>query len=388
MDERERQASLLEAIKQDRRVRVIGELSGGRVLIEIDVAIIEPHPLLRQLRSDHNFDIKLLQASIEKTGKDTLYQVSLYAEQLNGDLHYYCGDGAQRLAALEGSGVKRTVAQVVLRWRDAKDAMQDCLSANMARYKWTDGDIISVIRTNELSRIVLMEVTGFKESTIDRYEAIAPHKWLTDLVEENCVGYSKAATWIKACKDNKEKVEALKNTLATKYDKAKQYADHYLNEEKRSKLTGKDRKKKEVSHWFKQDAEIDEIGSMLENKNAVFRDPTGKPWIKLDSSTKKVLATIGPADEWKTNLALNNFFGRDVEDIPLESFEKVIAQWPMIGEWIVKHRDRLRNQDYWDKNPMPGVGPSVEEEETTPTINQVPDSENVESGEPDSDDNR
>ncbi len=96
MDERE--IRLLDRIKADDRVKFIADLSGGRVVIEIQVAEIKTHDTLKLIRGGDNRKIDHLARSISKTGKDSLYCISLFVPDVPDDqpLAYFCGDGHQR----------------------------------------------------------------------------------------------------------------------------------------------------------------------------------------------------------------------------------------------------------------------------------------------------
>lgn len=382
MDDREKR--LLEQLQGDARVRVLAELTGGRVVIEIPVGLIEAHADLRKLRGGDDLDTKLLAESVKKTGQDTLYPISLLAQKgADDELQYFCGDGAQRLKALKANAVEVTAAQVILRWRDERDAMEDCLAANVVRYEWSDADIYSVIRSGKLSTTKLKDVTGFSESTIERYETVAPHEWLTEMVDAKCMGYSKAHKYVAACDKNPQKLEALRNTLCDLFQQATRSAEHYKNEEKRSGLAPKDRKKKSVDFWFKSfKNELGQLQMALDDDDGIEKDLAGKLRVKIDpnESGKQLGAYIGLDDEWKKTLALANFFERDADDVPLASYELVLDRWDAIRQSVEWHRDRLLEKQFREKRPLPSMAEQVAEpEESAPPVKQAPNSEVVDS---------
>lgn len=380
----DRQERLRDKIGADARVGVLADLPGGRLVIEIPVDLIKTHPELRKLRGGDDIDAKLLTDSVKRTGKDTLYPISLLAvENEQGVILYYCGDGAQRLKALIANGAEKTAAQVILRWRDDRDAMEDCLTANVARYSWTDADIFSVIRSGKMPSAKIKEITGFSDSTLERYEAVAPHEWLTKMVDQKCLGYAKAAKLITACKKSSDKIAAVKNSLSELFAKAQESADHYCNEEKRSGLADKDKKKKKVDYWFKSSSkQLDQIQSVLDDDGAIDRDANGQPRIVLDpnDSGRKLGAYIGPADEWKKTLALSNFFERDADDVPVESFDLILSNWDNIRRNVEWHRDRLRDKQYREDRPMPPMAEKLAEPgSSVPPTAQSPESEILDS---------
>lgn len=380
----ERQRRLRDKIGADARVSVLADLPGGRLVIEIPLDLIKTHSELRKLRGGDDIDAKLLTDSVKRTGKDTLYPISLLAqENEQQEIVYYCGDGAQRLKALIANAAEKTAAQVILRWRDDRDAMEDCLTANVARYSWSDADIFSVIRTGKMPSAKLKEITGFSDSTLERYEAVAPHEWLTKMVDQKCLGYAKAAKLITACKKNADKIAAVKNSLLELFAKAQESAEHYCNEEKRSGLAERDKKKKKVDHWFKSySKQLDQIQSVLDDDGAIERNADGQPRIVLDpnESGRKLGAYIGPEDEWKKTLALSNFFERDADDVPLDSYEMILNRWDSIRRNIEWHRDRLRDKQYREDRPMPLMADKLAEPgSSVPPVPQSPDSEIIES---------
>ncbi len=286
------------------------------------------------------------------------------------------------------NNAKKTVAQVVLRWRTEREAMEDCVSANFARFEWKEKDIYSIIRSNQLTPDRLKDATGLSESTLARYYKVAPHEWLTKLVDEKCVGYSKAAKWIDACNENQEKLEVLEHAMTAKYDSAKKSAEKYQNDENRGKLADNDIKKKDIEYWFNfNKGELDDLISSLKRDDGVVKDSHGNCQIHVDPTkvSGKSVATIGLDDEWKTNLVLNNFFEREADDVPVESYDNVIDEWPSILKKLIWHRDRLRRQEYQERHPLPASGERVEDEtrQARPK-DQTPKSEEIESGDPDS----
>ncbi len=342
MEEREilnaRESELLDRIKGDPRIEFVALLSAKRAVIRIPVELIDTHKEIDKLRHDVPEDVGLLKTSIQNTtGGDTLYTISLWADDSGDEIVFYNGDGAQRLRALKEAKATHTDAQVILYWRDYNDARDASFSANMARFAMTDADVFKLMQDPHYDDDRIKRLTGFQESKVRRLRLVANHSWMADLVTEEAFGYSKAASLIQVCDNKKDRLAALEHTLTQLKVKAKAGVKEYTAKSKTSNIGKKGREKTKLSWWFKQlNEELETAKAKIEVGD--IKLVGGQYQISTEGSAQQLVATIGTDLEWQTVLAVENFFGRKAQEVPLVSYDEMIANWSKILERIKKAR--------------------------------------------------
>ena len=231
----------------------------------------------------------------------------------------------------------------MLTWKNEVDAMEHGLDLNQSRYNMTDSDIFSMIRSRKISDDRIKMMAGFEDAKFRRYKLVADHGWMADLVSEECFGYSKAASLLQACDKNPQRIAALKTELT----KLKKQADAGVESYKLKAKTGNvgldAKKKQKLSTWFTSfKGQIEDIKDKV--KSDSVEEVNGVYQVIDDEGVTKLVATIGEDFEWEDQLALFNFFERKADDVPLESYDEVIDNWPNILKLIKQNRKRVAIQ--------------------------------------------
>jgi hypothetical protein len=272
-----------------------------------------------------------MKASItDLTQGDSLYPVSLFAQPTDDGVDLYNGDGAQRLRALTDSGATHTTAQVVLAWHTPQEAMKAGFAANQLRFEMQDADIFQVIRFGGLDDGALKAITGFNDSKLRRYKLLAADTKVSSLVADKTLGFTKAVTLLEAVDSNPKKRTALHAELDAVLTTAQKSQETYQTLHKQGNLDKKHLDKIKLSYWVnKAGDELTAIGKNIE-ADLITEDQDGVVRVQKTIQVVKKRAIVGAEEEWKSELALYEFFGKKIKDVPLESFDEIIRDLPTV----------------------------------------------------------
>ena len=326
---------IIETVRGDPRVEFIGSVDEDRHLVRLPIETVEHHEDLSRIRGDDPESVDILAKSMKRSGGAPLYSPLLFIQLLvSGVLRFFVADGHQRLRAARQNGDTHIICVWVSRWQTAKDAMEECISANFARWEMGENDVFSIISTGKISNKEIQVLTGFSESKIGRLEIIAEHPKLVPLVKEKLLGATVAVKLVKACNRNPDKLNALVNTLIEKATRAKRKAEHWRNlirNDRRRKYDKSARAKADPKSYFK---DIDwaswEFG--LEGDDAVVTGKDGQLRLKLEQEVSERLdaARVGDSDEWRKSYAIFGLFERDHDRVHPEDLRAVLDDWDAI----------------------------------------------------------
>jgi len=352
---------IVDEVKKDERVTYITDFPGDRHLLQVPVAELEVHPELSEIRDKAPKDISLLSASMQTTGKDSIYPACLYVALADDRLHYFIADGHQRVRAARDSGFEEITCQWISRWRTPADAMRDCVSLGFARFKMSDADVMSTLSTGVLSNNDVARLTGMKESKVVRLAKVARQEWLKDLVAEDVLGYSVASRLLDACGKNADKVYALKNKLLSVYAERKRSADHWADRIKsaqgRKKFSAAERRKASVKAWFRGENWDGWATALAVDP---VRDSDGQFTLDVGGGKRTNNVDIGESSAWEDRIAVTGFFGEKVEDIAPEDFDLILDNWSSIREKIEAVRNRVRHVEAAKKFPISSDNPQTD----------------------------
>jgi ParB-like chromosome segregation protein Spo0J len=354
-------AAILQGIQSDPQINLIAAISGGRYLIDVPVKRLETHEEIKKIRHKSPEQVDLLRESIKKTGGTPIYTPCVYVEiDRQQHLHFYIADGSQRLRSLLELGQERTVVLWIDRWLTVKDAMDDALSLQFARYEMNDDDVISILETGRFTVKEVAERSGKSESTTLRFKKVAENPWVKPLIKDDVFGYAQFAKLIDASGGNLEKLNALRNTLLTRYDEAVRSAAHWKNKieaNSKKKWDKRSKEKSHVAHYFKKITWGD-WENQLKSKDAVVIQGN-KPMLNLENDGSGTMAGvwIGDSSDWEEEVAVYGFFGKKAKDILPEDFDEVLDNWDTIRQRIETHRNRVKESKAKANNPMPTNNP-------------------------------
>ena len=356
--------AILKGIESDPNVNLVATISGGRYLIDVPVKRLEVHEEIKKIRHKSPDDVDLLRESIKRTNNTPVYTPCVYLELDNQNLlHFYIADGMQRFRSLQELGIERTIVQWLDRWFTVKDAMDDALSLQFARIEMVDDDIISILSTGRFTIKEVADRSGRSESTVLRLKKVSDNPWAQQLLKDDVFGYSQFAKLVDACGDNLGKINALRNTLLTKYDEAIRAATHWKNKiaaNSRKKWDKRSKEKARVASYFKKS--WSDWEQALKSNNAVIMKDN-KSFVNLQNDESGTMAGVwlGDRDDWTDDLAVYNFFGKKAKDIALEDFNEVLENWDDIRKRVEAHRNRLVVSEAKKEIPIP-TNNSVEPE--------------------------
>ena len=361
-------ATILQRIQSDSRVKFIASISGGRHLIDVPVDLLKVHGEISKIRHQSPENVDLLRDSIKKTGDTPVYTPCVYVERDNEQLlHYFITDGRQRYRAMKEAGIERVVVQWIDRWSTAKLAMEDAMSLQWARYAMSENDCISILSTGLFTVKQVADRSPYSESTVLRLQKVADNPWVQPIIKDGVLGYAQFGKFVDACGGNIEKLNALRSTLETKYTDARGRAMYWKNKidaNPRKKWDTRSKARARVATYFKK-TPWNEWEDLLKSTDAVVMDADSQVRLNLESigSTGKMAPVrLGDEDEWESEIAVYNFFGKKAEEILPEDFDEILKNWDLLRRRIEVHRNRIMGKQLKEENPMPTKNP--EEPET------------------------
>jgi hypothetical protein len=356
--------SLIDRIKADERVSYLIEVSGDRHLIDVPVALIEEHETIAKARAKAPANVDLLRDSITRTGDTPVYMPCVYVAGDEPVLRYFTVDGAQRVRACSA---ERLTVQYISRWTSIELALADSVSLNFARYEVGDQDVLSILNTGKLTNKEVADRTGRSEATIHRLEKVAGQPYCWEVIQAGVLGYVLMGKLIDACNSNRDKLQALQNTLTAKFEDARARArewQHRIKTDKSRKFDAKAKAKAQIKTYFK-DHNWDLWQLMLQSDDGIFTDADGTLKLRLDEGTpsaKGKAVWIGDVKDWEAEIAVYGFFGAKVGDILTEDMKKIVDNWDSIGDRVRKHLDRRLHVEAARKYPQPSQNPTAKPE--------------------------
>ena len=366
---------IVQRIKEDKRVKYMNEMEGGRHVIHIPLSLIETHPKLSKIRGKDPKEVDFLTQSMARTGNTSVYPIAIYAEFIDNVLRFYVADGGQRLRAGNANHIEAMSCMVVSRWQTVDDALNDAVQLQWGRYAPTDRDLLSLAKVMTVRD--LAEFSGNSETTIARFAAVARHEWSWSPVEDGVLGYPAMASLLKACNNNPDKFAALQNTLTEKHRWAKSQAKKWKDKlsQKKRDWDRKSRDKTKVSSYFKG-FKWNSWVSLLTSDDGVTRDENGRFVLRLDGEKPKGVAVlIGDPTDWEKEIAVYKFFGAKVDDVAVEDIDEVLQAWPDIRQNLETIRRRKLHVEAHGEHPHATHNPITtpvtppEPEPQTPKMN-------------------
>jgi hypothetical protein len=354
--------------KNPQGIRYIAEISGDRHILDVPIDLIQRHPALVTIRGKDPSDLSLLRDSMRKTA-GPVYLPCVFVEQTaTNSLAIYIGDGHQRLQSAKENGDERITVQYMARWDSVKAALEGAVSVQFARYETTEQDVVSLIRSGELLQAQIARLTGYDESRVSRLAKIAGAEveYLYLAVQRGVLGLGMAGKLVDATKENRDKLTALKNTFALKYQEAEVKAKFWENRIKSSKKKWdkKTKDKARIATYFKDtdwsawvDALEDDEG--IENKG-------GQLVLRIDGAVRRVGTSgvrIGDVSEWSKEYALYGLFGKKIEEVDPKDLDEVLDDWDYLRTVLEAIRDG---------RPVPAKNPVVEPQPPEPPAPQQP----------------
>lgn len=352
--------------KNPQGIRYIAEISGDRHILDVPIDLIQRHPALVTIRGKDPSDLSLLRDSMKKT-EGPVYMPCVYIEKLaTSSLAVYIADGHQRLQSAKENGDERITVQYMARWDGVKAALEGAVSVQFARYETTEQDVVSLIRSGELLQAQIARLTGYDESRVSRLAKVASPEveYLYKAVQKNVIGLGMAGKLVDACKENRDKMIALRNTFNGKYQEAEEKAKFWENKIKSSKKKWdkKTKDKARIATYFR-DTDWSAWADALEDDEGI-ENRDGQLVLRIDdgaaSRVGKSGVRIGDVSEWSKEYALYGLFGKKIEEVDPRDLDDVLGDWDYLRSVLEAIRDG---------RPVPAKNPVVE---TQPPESPVP----------------
>ncbi len=352
--------------KNPQGIRYIAEISGDRHILDVPIDLIQRHPALVTIRGKDPSDLSLLRDSMKKT-EGPVYMPCVYIEKLaTSSLAVYIADGHQRLQSAKENGDERITVQYMARWDGVKAALEGAVSVQFARYETTEQDVVSLIRSGELLQAQIARLTGYDESRVSRLAKVASPEveYLYKAVQKNVIGLGMAGKLVDACKENRDKMIALRNTFNRKYQEAEEKAKFWENKIKSSKKKWdkKTKDKARIATYFR-DTDWSAWADALEDDEGI-ENRDGQLVLRIDdgaaSRVGKSGVRIGDVSEWSKEYALYGLFGKKIEEVDPRDLDDVLGDWDYLRSVLEAIRDG---------RPVPAKNPVVE---TQPPESPVP----------------
>jgi hypothetical protein len=351
---------ILAALREGRQgVKYIAEIGGDRHVIEVPIDLIERHDDLVKIRAKDPSDLSLLRDSMKKTDGPVYMPCVFIEQEPGGGLRVFVADGHQRVQSAKENGDERIVVQYMARWDSVKAAMEGAVSLQYARYEATEADVVSLLRSGKLLQAQVARLTGYDESKVSRLAKVAGPEveWLYKAVQKSVIGLGMAGKLVDACKDNRDKLAALKTTFSRKYAAAEREAKFWENKIKSSnkKWDQKTKDKARLAAYFRDtdwSAWADALG---DDEGIEAQD--GVLVLKIDGEGRRVAKSgvrIGDVTEWQKEFAVYGLFGKRIEEVdPSDYLRRVL--------------EAIR-----DSRPVPAKNPEVSVQPPEPPAEQKP----------------
>jgi hypothetical protein len=353
--------SLIDRIKQDDRVTYLIEVTGGRHLIDVPVALLEEHEVIAKARAKSPANVDLLRDSIGKTGNAPVYTPCVYVAGDEPVLRYFIVDGTQRVRACSA---ERLTVQYIGRWISIEAALADAVSLNFARYEPTDQDVLSILSGGKLTNKEVADRTGRSEATIHRLAKVAGQPYCWEVIQAGVLGYVLMGRLIDACNSNPQKLQALQNTLTEKFRdasaKAKEW-QHRIKTDKSRKYGGKEKAKAQVKTYFR-DFSWDLWQMLLESDDGIDTAADGRLRLRLDDKApgaKGKAVWIGDVKDWESEFAVYGLFGSKMSEVLTEDLQSVWNRWDYITKMVRAQLDRRLHAEAAQAHPLPSQNPTV-----------------------------
>ncbi|MBA2224666.1 hypothetical protein [Thermogemmata fonticola] len=354
--------------KNPQGIRYIAEISGDRHILDVPIDLIQRHPALVTIRGKDPSDLSLLRDSMKKT-EGPVYMPCVYIEKLaTNSLAVYIADGHQRLQSAKENGDERITVQYMARWDSVKAALEGAVSVQFARYETTEQDVVSLIRSGELLQAQIARLTGYDESRVSRLAKVASPEveYLYKAVQKGVIGLGMAGKLVDACKENRDKMIALRNTFARKYQEAEGKAKFWENKIKSSKKRWdkKTKDKARIATYFRDTDWSAWVDALEDDEGIENRD--GQLVLRIDGAASRVGKSgvrIGDVSEWSKEYALYGLFGKKIEEVDPKDLDDVLGDWDYLRSVLEAIRDG---------RPVPAKNPVVETQPPEPPAPQQP----------------
>ncbi len=354
--------------KNPQGIHYIAEISGDRHILDVPIDLIQKHPALTKIRGKDPSDLSLLRDSMKKT-EGPVYMPCVYIEKLaTSSLAVYIADGHQRWQSAKENGDERITVQYMGRWDSVKTALEGAVSVQFARYETTEQDVVSLLRSGELLQAQIARMTGYDESRVSRLAKVASPEveFLYKAVQKGVIGLGMAGKLVDSCKENRDKLAALRNTFTRKYNEAEAQAKFWDNRIKSSKKKWdkKTKDKARIATYFR-DTDWSAWVDVLEDDDGI-ENQGGQLVLRIDGAVRRVGKSgvrIGDVSEWAKEYALYGLFGKRIEEVDPKDLDEVLEDW----DYLRKVLEAIRHG-----KPVPAKNPVVEPQPPQPPATQQP----------------